>query len=540
MLIKDIPSDWVEYKLYDYIWQMRANEGDTKICSLISKVCHSSLYDLYDDNRNTSIDKMELNQDELLLAEQLELTKHSNPEIRARFSDILSKYSDRKKCDTLRQEASEAYIKTYSLGNSSEFLVRSVQVRISFNDNYWKTLLDYSYETYPCWLTPIVQILIKHKVSNASEKYINPLILHLENNSRNDINWTTQYLQFLFDIKHIDSSTFNYRTALLYERLGMEGHERQKNNPGTFYMDIHQNFEKAFKHIDKIKTKYPEEYSRIRKEYESAKEGLLMMMSLCGIKTKYIVSKDFINGYIVPHIASIKIDDPLMLILYFASTPNLLINKNPEPYQEGFFEESFGSFVKEDDAGNDVGICDAETNHRLQWHLHIRAHQLCLLWSIIEYKDFIGYEYDDVGIFDMFNKLRPDFVDEDKVSIWARGIIAGLKGNYLDAVYILTPMLESGLRTLTCKLKGETLTKLNKERQIQPSLEKTLSELKPYINEELHFEIYSFLTQGYDVNFRNNLLHGILNPMDAYRYSPYIMYLCLRLYFFPDMFRAMN
>ena len=112
-------------------------------------------------------------------------------------------------------------------------------------------------------------------------------------------------------------------------------------------------------------------------------------------------------------------------------------------------------------------------------------------------------------------------------------------GLHIEASYMLMPFFEDSLRQLACKLKGESMTTLEKDRQIQPTLEKVLIEIEPYINSELHFELMSFFTKGYSVNYRNELLHGLASPSTIIKYTPYLAYLCLRLFLYPDQFLEM-
>ena len=105
---------------------------------------------------------------------------------------------------------------------------------------------------------------------------------------------------------------------------------------------------------------------------------------------------------------------------------------------------------------------------------------------------------------------------------------------------MLMPFFEDCLRRYTCKLKGESMTTLDRERQIQPPLEMVLNEIKPYINSGLHFELLSFFTKGYSENYRNELLHGISSSMKTMRFAPYLAYLCLRLFLFPERFIEMG
>ena len=55
--------------------------------------------------------------------------------------------------------------------------------------------------------------------------------------------------------------------------------------------------------------------------------------------------------------------------------------------------------------------------------------------------------------------------------------------------------------------------------------------LQGVIEEEILYEIESFLNHGIDVNFRNNLSHGLLTPFEIEKYGIYLWWICLKLYF---------
>ena len=536
-----IPSTLIEHSLYAHLWKMRAGGEDKEVWNLISRVCQTIVYKREKDSRDREyIGEVKLSEEDKALVAEYGLMEHDNPEIRARFCDVMAQYAGKERRN-LRQAASNAYLKVYEMGRWPEFLIRSVELRIDYDRKYLDRILEQSKVTYPSWLSIIGKTLLKRNVKDLDEAYLSPLIEYFEENGdKKDIGWNEQYLQFLLDVKKIDRREFHYRNAMFFEVVGDDGVERQRKEPTTFFMDIHQNFEKAFRHIDNVKVDYPEECKRIRAKYESEKKRFVEMMSLCGVKIEYKVDERFIKEYVDPIIANLKLKDPLELILYYAGATNFLASKMPEKKEHSFLNEHFGQNVRMDDDGNDVGDCGPEVNYRVQMHTLVRQYQLYLLRSMLEYKVFLQLEFDDKDVYELLVHCRPEFIDEGKVVMWAKGISYGFSGKYVESVYILMPMLEDGLRGLAAQLKGESLTLLNKQRQTQPSLERTLSELKPYLNEELHFELESFLVKGYDVNFRNELLHGLMRPQEAYRFAPYLLYLCVRLYFFPEGFREIN
>ncbi len=58
-----------------------------------------------------------------------------------------------------------------------------------------------------------------------------------------------------------------------------------------------------------------------------------------------------------------------------------------------------------------------------------------------------------------------------------------------------------------------------------------LKQLKPYCNPTLHEELCMFLTDGSDVNYRNNLAHGLMGTMGMIKHGHYLFYLANLLYF---------
>lgn len=78
------------------------------------------------------------------------------------------------------------------------------------------------------------------------------------------------------------------------------------------------------------------------------------------------------------------------------------------------------------------------------------------------------------------------------------------------------------------------ITTLEKKRQLFPTLGSILPRLEEVFKEEFFFEINSFLQGEIDVNFRNNLLHGLLTFFEVDKYGVYLWWICLKLYFYEE------
>ena len=92
------------------------------------------------------------------------------------------------------------------------------------------------------------------------------------------------------------------------------------------------------------------------------------------------------------------------------------------------------------------------------------------------------------------------------------------------------PQFEHALHNLLEEIVGD-VTMLNQEIQKEPTMIGILKQLKPYCNSTLYDEMYMFLVDGNDVNYRNSLMHGLMWSMDMLRYGHYLFYLANLLYF---------
>jgi hypothetical protein len=126
----------------------------------------------------------------------------------------------------------------------------------------------------------------------------------------------------------------------------------------------------------------------------------------------------------------------------------------------------------------------------------------------------------------------------------ARGVHAGLNGDFLVSTHLLVPQLEESIRYLLGQA-GVIASALDDSGiQEEIDLNRTLcwskyaEPLTKLLNEDLVFELRTLLVERFGANLRNDMAHGLLDH-DSF-YSPssrYLWWLAFHLYSFPILAR---
>lgn len=127
------------------------------------------------------------------------------------------------------------------------------------------------------------------------------------------------------------------------------------------------------------------------------------------------------------------------------------------------------------------------------------------------------------------------FVPPDRRLQFAKGIIAGLRGDFLIAALLLIPQIENSLR-VTLQRMGVITTGLNSSnrRQNEQSLNVTLydykNELEQVFGPDIVFELQSLLVEPMGANLRNEAMHGLMNDEAFFSYPiVYLWWLTTRI-----------
>ena len=124
------------------------------------------------------------------------------------------------------------------------------------------------------------------------------------------------------------------------------------------------------------------------------------------------------------------------------------------------------------------------------------------------------------------------FVPEGREAIFARGLHAGLQGDFVVAIPLLTPQLENSIRHVLTQ-HGVVTSKLN-SKGIQDfySLGKILHlpEMIEILGEDITFDLQGLLIERSGANLRNEMAHGLMDSKDFFRtHAVYLWWLTLHL-----------
>jgi hypothetical protein len=100
------------------------------------------------------------------------------------------------------------------------------------------------------------------------------------------------------------------------------------------------------------------------------------------------------------------------------------------------------------------------------------------------------------------------FIPPERLDIYTRGLYLGFCGNFVEAVHLLVPQIENGLKTLLNK-KGKITRKLNQEIQTEKNLQYFLDELQGTLDGDLLFDLDGLLNEAFGENLRHDLAHGL-------------------------------
>ncbi len=124
------------------------------------------------------------------------------------------------------------------------------------------------------------------------------------------------------------------------------------------------------------------------------------------------------------------------------------------------------------------------------------------------------------------------FVPHGRELIFAKGLHAGVIGEYLDATHLLMPQVENSIRHVL-EQKGVIVSKLNDEGiQDEKSLNELLycKEVEEIFGQDLAFDLRGLLVERSGTNLRNRVAHGLISSDGFYSIEvPYFWWLTLRL-----------
>lgn len=141
----------------------------------------------------------------------------------------------------------------------------------------------------------------------------------------------------------------------------------------------------------------------------------------------------------------------------------------------------------------------------------------------------IHKQIDRTFVYGLLEQCNSKFIPADRTYIYAEAINEGFNNNFISAAHLLTPQIENSLRYIASQNGVET-TKWGADIQHENIFGGILNKIKDFTNRDLHSELHNFLGGG-NVNFRNDLCHGLISPSFIDHYGVYLWWLTLKMVF---------
>lgn len=532
--------------LRNHIWKLSKTaptDGDT--ISLISKLLKVDLLNIEDKELEDLLEKEERT---LLEKEEMSIFLE-NREIVARWFDVLLTLDKRQLKPHIRKVWAN-YVHVFAKNGDIGYLVRSLRM-VRFAKNLFSQDLENIYTdtkkiveeiTSPFYQQRILKELVaiygnercRSSFSETIEKRIEAY------RDQKDFTSLRFCIKSLHLISSIDKITRQGRLAESYE---MEGDllvaEKQ---PNTFYPTISQTFLKGLRKLKSI-PRYDELRMRLEKKIVIAQKEDYQMLRSAGVDMAPNIDIDEIRS---------RLEE--MNLRDFRSTFQLLTDL-PIPQKESiagqaelamarnsFVDSLFSKNVKVNANGAEVAHKYVKEAHESNIRNFIRERTIAVL-LVLKSKMDEFWQPDD-AFTDMLISNNSTFVPADRTYIIGLGISEGFRGNFIQAAHLLAPQLENSLRYLAVR-NGINMTNLEREIQHENLLGGCLEKLRPLADTDIIDELRDFLVDGFSVNFRNELSHGLMDTLAIQKYGMYIWWLNLKLIlqtklFFPNINIAEN
>lgn len=532
-----IPIDIYEQRLTDWLSQQyRADETsdeNEKAAQFLLRLSKAQMVECHRGDEYPFIGVMQILPDEFDLIEKNEWIESGNIEVKAYCLDVYARRQKDKR--EIKRRASDAYLELYKRVKTPWYLVRSVIVRYyqkGCDQEFINEVAKICPHIHGSWLKYVSEKLAKDCKDN-SDGYASTLenmITSLENKH----NWhdAVEVFDALYALNRMSREQYHLKRALLLER---QFDYRMATQTETTYNMKLDSIQEAHKEISKIKDKYPELYEQIRNKMIDEQKVFAEKLHIFGAKSSDRIPQELIE-IVEQNLQKEPMDSAAKLIcavrsIKFPTPGNVkklsttLVKSAPMLYM------SFGSSVTLGDNGQTIGKADTEESLKITSHkrLRNRIHYIvkCLIVDYIKRDLPLNEEALGEGLMEACNA---SYIEESRKVLWAKGIVEGCKGDMITASHILVPQMERSLVIKAQQYCGD-LTNYEREHHDQIALERSLTALKPHLKGILFDELRFFLNHGVDVNFRNQIAHGLMEPEIILEQGVYLWWLANKMMF---------
>lgn len=527
-----IPEKLVGTELLCYLYPKKFDDQKNKSAvDLLHRICFANLTDF--DN-STHIKNLMLTEEERDTVLKNKWNSSANLEVKARCNDVLSRFeSDKRKIKIL---ASDTYLAAYKEFDETDFLIRSVTVRDFKQINTKKFLQDIitvvlEREIPSFWLKKLIESLLRSysfEELEAIATYIDSK--RIEANKEKHFRDERNYIEALKMLRYFEDIVYHKLLALSFESEADTTMENKEAN--TYYPNLVDDYQNAYNEIVQIKGDEPSIFERIKEKLLLEKKVFMKMFSNCGFKSKMAIPQSFVKNAdtIISNTTINTFIDTLDVMTTIPFMGKEEVEKYESISRKASLISCFCNYELLDGQGNIIGRADPGTALRTEAHVYLRQSRLYFILSYFDLHYRSKIETNEELVYHVLKKYKPVFIDEDNLIVWTKGINAGFNQDFIISSSVLMPQLEHALHNIA-EIKNGNITTLASKKQLSPTLGSILPMLKDWFKDEVYFEISSFLQGEIDVNFRNNLLHGLFKPFEIEKYGRYLWWICVKLYF---------
>lgn len=170
----------------------------------------------------------------------------------------------------------------------------------------------------------------------------------------------------------------------------------------------------------------------------------------------------------------------------------------------------------------------------LRWHMWNQAQWIRMMscGRIMGARDQLVLEHNP-RIADLLPLMNVSaLVPSGHERLFAKGLHAGLHGDFAVAIHILLPQLENGLRAFIEEALGRPMVKHHDDGTQSVNLFRrvlTHPDLAKILGDDLLFDLQGLLIEEAATNLRNRMSHGLLGDREVGFDAMYAWWMCLRL-----------
>lgn len=533
----NIPSDKYSYKLREYLYPflLSKDENEKETAMLLMRISKMDIP--HKNSGKEDISKVKLSEEEKAIIISNGWLESDNIEVKSRCNDIMLKaYQGDRRGKALM--ICNDYLQVYTtIEYGAAYLLRSMQIANYFHISdavYLNHVCKFICQVPSAWRKDFAKEAKSLLTKEQKDKFINFLLTAKEeiDYPKNHASNERDCLDSLYTLGYYSKDEYLHETALSFERTADYFDKIHRDNPHTYQYGAYSYMDEAYKRIVKVKKEYREDFLRIQGKLVGQQKIVNEAIGIFGVKIQYKVNDEMMES--VSQVLCGK--DSMHVISWLLEIPFLNDSKirskeknAGEDYK--FLYDSFSKSLFNDAEGNTVGSANGTEVVGEEWYRDYRVNIRAVVVYCLNYISLLDVHNFGEWLSKQIKDNKPSFVDEDKVHLWQRGLLAGINFDFDLSTFILVPLVEQAIHNLAEERSGEDLTELEKEIQKEPALGKDIKILEGHIDEGERRELSLFLEKGSGENIRNKVAHGLITDNEIRLWGPYLWWIAMKIYF---------